>query len=432
MKRTGKAIAVFLIAIILSQSVFPYHVKAATPLKILVLGDSIAKGYGLADETTESYGAIIGKEVGGTVENMGINGLKSGQLLDKLTAGEYDESIARADVIFLSIGSNDLLRPFICEIANAFGIDVEYSQIYGELQKKFSGEYAMSMTEMIDGLHNLKKDLNENQELLSYCKQFQENFQKIITFIKEKNPQTIIYVNNIYNPYRFMNYSYGKIEILNVYELTEPYIREMNQAFDVEAKEYHLLTLYSLFQTNGYTNVEAATLENPEQINFDPHPNAKGHQKIAELALSVMDITPPNLSLPKKSLAVDAKVVVIESNEQIHFIKGKKMYIQSDDEKYEYTMTGNEVCKKYEKGVYYTEIQLQKAGIKENLKYQTNYTIKCEEGSVKDSGNNSYQKEVIGTVETKSKRYITVIIAIIVLIGIVITGVFWNKKKKCQ
>lgn len=82
----------------------PHHID-----KIIILGDSVAYGYGtkggiarhLADSFPDSE-----------VLNFGINGLTSDGLVERLRAGHWREELAQADVVLLNIGGNDLLRQY--------------------------------------------------------------------------------------------------------------------------------------------------------------------------------------------------------------------------------------------------------------------------------------------------------------------------------
>lgn len=89
---------------------------------------------------------------------------------------------------------------------------------------------------MLADLRKVKQELRENQEVLDICDQFEGKFEQIIRMIKEKNPYVVIYADNVYNPYVAVNYIYGPIEVLNLSELTETYIRRINEAFHSSSK----------------------------------------------------------------------------------------------------------------------------------------------------------------------------------------------------
>lgn len=76
---------------------------------IVILGDSVAYGYGtrggIAKHLKEAF-------PGTTVTNLGINGLTSDGLITRLQQTKWDALLRTADLIFLNIGGNDLLRGF--------------------------------------------------------------------------------------------------------------------------------------------------------------------------------------------------------------------------------------------------------------------------------------------------------------------------------
>lgn len=82
-----KSFWVGLLAVILAMNFgASFPVKAAEPLHILALGDSIAQGYGLENPKEQSYSGILADKVGARVRNEGINGLKS---IDCHSGGRY-------------------------------------------------------------------------------------------------------------------------------------------------------------------------------------------------------------------------------------------------------------------------------------------------------------------------------------------------------
>ena len=90
-------------------------------VRYVALGDSIAGGYGLKDVQNDSYVALVQKKLESVCEgvyawNFGENGLKSKELLERLTDSsnshyeEYNEALKEADLVTVSIGSNDLMQ----------------------------------------------------------------------------------------------------------------------------------------------------------------------------------------------------------------------------------------------------------------------------------------------------------------------------------
>ncbi|MDN7240855.1 GDSL-type esterase/lipase family protein [Planococcus sp. N028] len=79
---------------------------------IVILGDSVAYGYGTKGGIAKHLKETFAES---KVTNLGINGLTSNGLIDRLRSGSWDRYIASADLVLLNIGGNDLLRGFRAE-----------------------------------------------------------------------------------------------------------------------------------------------------------------------------------------------------------------------------------------------------------------------------------------------------------------------------
>ena len=86
--------------------------KNANSFKVLILGDSIAKGTG--DEKSKGFSGYLpeyfknstSKDI--LVDNAGIDGLESLGLLEQLQSQRLDKTIVDSDFILVSIGGNDI------------------------------------------------------------------------------------------------------------------------------------------------------------------------------------------------------------------------------------------------------------------------------------------------------------------------------------
>lgn len=76
---------------------------------IVILGDSVAYGYGtkggIANYLKETFPASH-------ITNLGINGLTSSGLVQKMRTDSWQRPLEKADLVLLNIGGNDLLRGF--------------------------------------------------------------------------------------------------------------------------------------------------------------------------------------------------------------------------------------------------------------------------------------------------------------------------------
>lgn len=225
----------------------------STSIRYVALGDSIAYGYGLEDREEQSYVSLIRKHLekkydSVIVSNLGSNGMRSDELIDILTNPEndlyrkYRATIKYADIVTLSIGSNDLLHLIKLD---------------------------MNIETMIE---------NGEEMFCDACRGFQKNFPKIIQEIRMINPDVKIYADNIYNPAK------GLTAFDDVYDVAEYYISLMNRCF-YESRDYQLVDVKGCFdkEKDSMVNVSWKGRE------IDPHPSVEGHRKIAGMVIKEME-----------------------------------------------------------------------------------------------------------------------------------------------
>lgn len=244
----------FILCIIISITTAYTIFTTAESNKItyVALGDSIAAGYGLKGyleseklPPDDSYQMIVANFLKTSPFNYAISGDDSNDCINLLNLGTADTALTDADIITISIGSNDLLKPFI------------------EMVKK-------------DGL-TLK--LKDNEILNKKIEEFCVNFDEIIKILKHKAPKAEIYVTNIYNPFN---------DVIILGESADSYIREINKTFNIDSDIYTVIDLYTLFKNNKLSNVQF-DISDIENINLDPHPSKKGHEKIAASIIDALN-----------------------------------------------------------------------------------------------------------------------------------------------
>lgn len=135
-------------------------------ISFVLLGDSIADGYAVADNPSYQYANIIADQMGYTLINDAVSGDDTDDLLTKIKDEQPTaEHIRNADVIGISIGGNNLLHLSAAKIAK---LTVQGSD----------GEEAKSL------LNGLKKGVND-----------------IFSEIRNLNPNSPIYLQTVYNPF---------------------------------------------------------------------------------------------------------------------------------------------------------------------------------------------------------------------------------------
>lgn len=128
----------------------------------LVLGDSLAKGYG---STQGGYVQIASNQISEqihkpvTVENLGVNGLTTDRLLQMVQSEEVQQKIKNANIITISIGGNNVLR-----LDRNVGV--------------------------MDGIQMLKEEKGR----------FDNDLNEIVNTIRSINPNALLVLSELYNP----------------------------------------------------------------------------------------------------------------------------------------------------------------------------------------------------------------------------------------
>ncbi|MEN1934644.1 GDSL-type esterase/lipase family protein [Paenibacillus sp. 102] len=128
----------------------------------LVLGDSLAKGYG---STRGGFTELASKQIEEQihkpirVENLGVNGLTTDRLVQKIQAEEVQQKIKEANIITINIGGNNLFR-----LNRDVGV--------------------------IDGIKMLNKEKTH----------FETDVKNIVKTVRNLNPNALLILSELYNP----------------------------------------------------------------------------------------------------------------------------------------------------------------------------------------------------------------------------------------
>ncbi len=244
------------------------------PEKIVVLGDSIAAGYGLKGFKKsdpyhcDSYANLLAEEytqeLNGicpfTLINDAVSGDTSAQLLKHLKNGEFDNDLAGCDLVVISIGGNDILGPFRDFINNRMNIGKQ-------LKLKDIAENVTDLEGVMDSVEKLSGRIDKALD------KYSEVIISIIEQVRSKCDADII-IQTLYDPFAkvpaafmFQGLSKDKIEKLDE-------IIKDNAIDENGTVRYYVCDIYEPFKDKGLelTNMERG----------DIHPNSKGHKLIAQ------------------------------------------------------------------------------------------------------------------------------------------------------
>ena len=91
-----------------------YSHSTGKGLSHLALGDSVIRGYGVAENENlvHQFSTKLGNEIHKQIEfkNEGINGITSSELKKLVQEGKFDDEIKKSDIVTINVGGNDILR----------------------------------------------------------------------------------------------------------------------------------------------------------------------------------------------------------------------------------------------------------------------------------------------------------------------------------
>lgn len=234
-------------------------------LYVTVLGDSIAKGYsGDKSVHVECYGNLAAEQIASQnrslyiVENYAKNGLDSADMNEKiLTKEEVTVSLENADVIFITVGSNDLLNECKRVVQEILNTDTKFKSADEALKvlEDAVGENPFLVLNIINAL--------ANWDYHSFEVQWRQ-MMDTITPLRKEDAQII--VTDIYNPVANMELP----STMN--QVVEDIIGNMNQIMEEHAWEYDY-RVASVSESDVCGHVQSDGL----------HPDQTGQQIIADI-----------------------------------------------------------------------------------------------------------------------------------------------------
>lgn len=271
-KKILSVLVAFILITITCVNVFAQSNDGNKFSSVLVLGDSISSGYGLDGypddkDSIRSYCNLLRDELKpDTFNNFAINGQTSSQLLEKVKNGEYNENITNSDLILISIGGNDILGKFTSSIQKMF--------------KDVDGNYQLAISDKtsLKGIVDKIIGSQNEEEYKEICENFKSNFLEIVKLIREKNLNTKIYFQTVYNPFSGIAY------LSEIDNFAQKHIDEINQTIKDNTKDENGNTFYNYIDVADFFYLRAFELTNI--FKFDIHPNSTGHQMIYQMLSS--------------------------------------------------------------------------------------------------------------------------------------------------
>jgi lysophospholipase L1-like esterase len=217
---------------------------------LVALGDSITFGYNLGENNNApspyAFPYLIGTRLNTNVDNLGVPGWTSDDLLQALKTPKFQTALKKAKVITLNIGSNDILR-----LASQYGLlNPENAQkpiiLTPEQQKSFD----------------------------EATQKFSKNLPIIMHTIKKLAPSSKIVLYNLYNPFPSAS--------IYLHPFAETIIHPLNSIIANNASKFHLKVAdaHSAYHEKQYTLVRLA--------QNDVHPTIEGQEVLAKLGEHIL------------------------------------------------------------------------------------------------------------------------------------------------
>lgn len=236
-------------------------IEKTDTLVYVSLGDSIARGYGLANVEGERFSTVVSEiladalpDTDVSVVNYGVDGLTAWGLWEKLVDGQITIPVD-TDVISISLGANHIL-----------------SEIFGFLTGATMGLTDEAyVTELLD---NVERN----------CSLFAGELTMVMEEIRKAVPDVDIYFLTFYDPFPEM-----QLEDVAANGLIDSCVQQVNDVIDAaaETEGFTVVDVYTAFANHEETlilaNIPDRVLSETDLYRLDPHPNAAGHRVIGEL-----------------------------------------------------------------------------------------------------------------------------------------------------
>lgn len=267
------------------------HANDTAAVKYVALGDSITSGYGVNE--SQAFPSLIAEKQNYTVVNHGQAGLTSEGLLASLEDSDVAKDVATADIISITIGGNDLMNALYAYLAEKMNLTVE--DVKNGLAQNNTAILISAITHI--------PEFSKSEIAINALDTFGSKLSQIIFAIKKANPGAMLFVAKQYNPYQWLAQQCQDVQYAG-------YIKPIVDTFDVGVTALNTIIdtaqenmsgafvsadVYSAFKNSqvnlanaSYTSITVGSFVQPK-IDFDFHPNAAGHQVIADTMIAAID-----------------------------------------------------------------------------------------------------------------------------------------------
>lgn len=262
----------------------------AEPLVYLALGDSISTGYGLA-EGEKGFADIVAEEMGYTLINRAINGNTSVGILAQMKDPLVLADVKQADVITITCGGNDLMGMLFQAIAEAYNaavppiLAIKAENVPAIMSTEGDARQQalmMAARTVLEGNAELGiEPIVAGDAIQTALTDYMTNMSAIFAGIRMVNPDAVIVMTTQYNPYAVFSGAYATLA-----SGVDTGVQALSKliADSAALAGYRVADVYTAFAASAENLCNASM----EPLNVDVHPNAVGHQVIADCVLAVL------------------------------------------------------------------------------------------------------------------------------------------------
>lgn len=306
MKLKRCAAAVCALALAMGNCAFP--VSAAERTKVVLLGDSISSGTGLA-EGEAFYGDFLRTKLGTDVENLAYDTCTTVTLLEDLDRSDVQAELSDADIIVVTVGMHDLMDPFMAranELMEEFGFE-HFSDVFTARLE----DYNMTEDDFNAYYSDLRKCLRDKADAAGAAANMLAIGEKLASYtdatvIYQKNYNCINTIENLDSLSANRQFSYKTVT-----NLVQYYVENgPNASIDTLAQTYpcQVVDVQTAFAglAYKYTNLE----------DLDLNPNAAGHAWIGVQIRALLPDVPyqkGDVNGNGETDAVDASLILIHA-----------------------------------------------------------------------------------------------------------------------
>ena len=282
MRRTNRWIALILfLAILLSTGVVSVSAARLTPLYV-AFGDSISRGYGLADIPTQAFPNLLADRIGYTLSNYAVDGYTAEDIYNLISDGKFDEEIKEAQLITITCGGNDLMATLYDHIAVEYNALNEPDITPKDVLVALDGRHpSITQAEILLYATGILSNFTAEDTFKKGLSDYTQNLTKLMQYLRSINPDVKIIIPTQYSPYEVFRNSFI---FRLLYTEVEAGVVELNKVIRAQASVlgYTVSDVYSAFKAKAPTNLCNANAYDYLAPNLDFHPNARGHAAKAE------------------------------------------------------------------------------------------------------------------------------------------------------